>query len=148
MRKFASSGDKVQIRPHSTSMGTVWRRSTPHQWALCGEGPHLQGPRSPLIRLPILVCQHLSTAQKITGCSLPTMENHCPLLLPRQGQLHHERLISPRPPPVYSPTLGQTVQVLQIQDHASKGQLFPDGHQNIRHRHAPNVEFHCAILIH
>ena len=56
----------------------------------------------------------INTVQKITGCSLPTMENHCPLLLPRQGQLHHERLISPRPPPVYSPTLGQTVQVLQI----------------------------------
>ena len=76
----------------------------------------------------------INTAQKITGCSLPG--KHCPLPLPQKGQKHHERHITPRPPPVYSPALWQMVQVLQSKDHASKGQFSPNDHQNIKLKHA------------
>ena len=42
---------------------------TPHQRGLCGEGPHLQVPRSLLNRWPLMVCQHLRDSQKGTAAT-------------------------------------------------------------------------------
>ena len=45
-------------------------------------------------------------------------------------------------------TLLLSVQVLQSKDHTSKGQFFPDGHQNIKLKHALKCEISlCNIHI-
>ena len=89
----------------------------------------------------------LRRVQKITGCSLPSLEIiACSRYLGGTNKImkdsshpgHHLFTLLP---------LGTRYRSSRAKTTHLKDSFFLDDHQNIKHRHAINVEFHCAILI-